>query len=424
MLFSPEPVRDHSNMRKSSMDAWHGTSRRDMSIVKLLGAGYFLNCFYSLALPPLFPLLKAEFAVSYGALGVVVAASSLASGIARTPIGFLVDRIGARWVLMTGLAVAAGAIGLIGVSSSYAVLLCLVTVFGVGCSGVQPSNYAILSSTVDRRRLGRAFGVNTFACHLGLLLAPATMVILTAWSNWRAAVIIVGSFGFLVVLALLLNRNLLHDEVSVRAKMARDSTANMAPKDGITLLLSAPIVLFWLFFFVASMASSGIWIFSVAALVALHQLSLASANAALTAYLFASAIGVLIGGAIADRTGRHDLLVAVALVTGAAMIAIVGALSLPMLSLVSALGIAGLMHGLIRPARDLMVRTVTPRGSIGKVFGFVTTGANLGSTVSPVLFGWMIDRGDPQGVFLLIALLMLVAVSIILAAKRLSNGIR
>lgn len=153
-------------------------------------------------------------------------------------------------------------------------------------------------------------------------------------------------------------------------------------------------------------------------------MSLASANAALTGYFFASALGVLIGGAIADRTGRHDLLVAVALVTGAAMIAIVGALSLPMVSVVSALGIAGLMHGLIRPARDLMIRTVTPKGSIGKVFGFVTTGANLGSTVSPVLFGWMIDRGDPQGVFLLIALLMLVAVSIILAAKRLSNGIR
>ena len=224
--------------------------------------------------------------------------------------------------------------------------------------------------------------------------------------------------------ALLLNRHLLHDEVSARAKMARDSTASMAPKDGITLLLSAPIVLFWLFFFVASMASSGIWTFSVAALVALHQMSLASANAALTGYFFASALGVLIGGAIADRTGRHDLLVAVALVTGAAMIAIVGALSLPMVSVVSALGIAGLMHGLIRPARDLMIRTVTPKGSIGKVFGFVTTGANLGSTVSPVLFGWMIDRGDPQGVFLLIALLMLVAVSIILAAKRLSNGIR
>ena len=172
------------------------------------------------------------------------------------------------------------------------------------------------------------------------------------------------------------------------------------------------------------MASSGILTFSVTAMVALHQTSLASANVALTGFYFASALGVLIGGVIADRTGRHKLVVVAALVTGGAMIMLVGTLSLPVLSLVSALAIAGLMHGMTRPSRDLMVRTAVPRGSIGKVFGFMGTGHSIGGAVSPIFFGWMIDQGEPKGVFLVIALLMLLAVGTILAAKRPRYGVR
>ena len=47
----------------------------------------------------------------------------------------------------------------------------------------------------------------------------------------------------------------------------------------------------------------------------------------------------------------------------------------------------GFFFGIIQPSRDMMVRAVTPPGSFGKVFGFVTTGFNLGGMVSPLIFG-------------------------------------
>ena len=44
----------------------------------------------------------------------------------------------------------------------------------------------------------------------------------------------------------------------------------------------------------------------------------------------------------------------------------------------------------------MMVRAVTPPGSFGKVFGFVTTGFNLGGMVAPLIYAWLMDHGEPR----------------------------
>ncbi len=63
------------------------------------------------------------------------------------------------------------------------------------------------------------------------------------------------------------------------------------------------------------------------------------------------------------------------------------------------------------PSRDMIVRSVTPRGSFGKVFGFVTTGIHIGGIVSPLIFGQFLDHGEPRVVFLFIAACAVVAVA-------------
>ena len=74
---------------------------------------------------------------------------------------------------------------------------------------------------------------------------------------------------------------------------------------GIRLLLSAPILLGLLFFFGISVAGHGIQSFSVSALHILHDAPVAAATTVLTAWLFASPIGVLAGGWVADRIERR-----------------------------------------------------------------------------------------------------------------------
>src|SRR5512145_698454 len=85
--------------------------RADAKVTSLVGLAHGLSHFFQLVLPPLFPIVKDEFGVSYAALGAVMAVFYSVSGIAQTAAGFLVDRLGARVILLAGMVlVAAGAI--------------------------------------------------------------------------------------------------------------------------------------------------------------------------------------------------------------------------------------------------------------------------------------------------------------------------
>lgn len=73
--------------------------REDTQVIGLVGLAHSISHFSQLVLPPLFPLLKAEFAVSYAQLGLLMAAFFVVSGIGQALAGFLVDRIGVRPML-------------------------------------------------------------------------------------------------------------------------------------------------------------------------------------------------------------------------------------------------------------------------------------------------------------------------------------
>jgi MFS family permease len=70
----------------------------------------------------------------------------------------------------------------------------------------------------------------------------------------------------------------------------------------------------------------------------------------------------------------------------------------------------GFVNGLMQPSRDMIVRAVTPEGQFGKVFGFVTTGFNIGGIIAPLMFGYVMDTGYPHAVFFLVSGLALLAI--------------
>ena len=135
----------------------------------------------------------------------------------------------------------------------------------------------------------------------------------------------------------------------------------------------------------------------------------ASANIALSGFLLMSAVGVLVGGIIADRTPHHERVAAVGFAFTAAMAIMLGWVNMPTAILIFVMSLGGLLNGMIQPSRDMMVRAVTPVGSFGKVFGFVTTGLNLGGMVSPLLFGWLMDRGEPRMIFAIVTAFIVLA---------------
>ena len=94
------------------------------------------------------------------------------------------------------------------------------------------------------------------------------------------------------------------------------------------------------FFALLSLSSGALTNYSAVALVSVYGLSLSAANLALSAFLFLSAIGVLAGGVIADRTRRHGD-VAVGFGGAAVLILAVGTVNLGSVLVVTAMGAAG-----------------------------------------------------------------------------------
>ena len=63
--------------------------------------------------------------------------------------------------------------------------------------------------------------------------------------------------------------------------------------------------------------------------------------------------------------------------------------------------------GASRTPRDVMLKDAAPPGQVGKVFGFVSAGLPLGSALTPVPFGLLIDRGHPELILVFVAVLLL-----------------
>ena len=164
--------------------------------------------------------------------------------------------------------------------------------------------------------------------------------------------------------------------------------------------MSAPILLNLVFFALLAMISGGLYNYSVVALGALYGTPVTTANAALSGNLLLSAIGVLMGGLLVGRTTRHGMVATIGLAAMALFTALIAEIDLGTLALIAVMSLVGLFSGIIMPSRDMIVREVTPPGSFGKVFGFVTTGFNIGGIVSPLIFGAIMDHGSPRLVFL------------------------
>jgi MFS transporter, FSR family, fosmidomycin resistance protein len=380
----------------------------------LIGLAHFTSHFIQLTLPPLFPVLKEAFAVSYVALGLVMTAFYAASGLGQAVCGFLVDRWGARRVLLAGASLQSLGMGLAGLAGSYDGLVAGAVLGGLGNAVYHPADYAILTASVDARRVGRAFSVHALCGTLGYAAAPATVLALVALVSWRVAVGLIALAGLGVVVLLASQLHVTRDHRAV-ADMGRRSTSLAAD---VRLLMAVPIVAALAYFALLAMAQSGVQTFAVAALAQIYATPLDVAGGALTGYLMGIAAGIMAGGLLADLIPRHGALAAVGLAMSALFTVLGGSGALSPVLLPVVMAMAGLAMGVTSPSRDMLVRATVPAGAAGKVYGFVYSGLDIGSLLAPMIFGWMLDHDRPRAVFAGVAVLLLATILTVVQVRR------
>jgi MFS transporter, FSR family, fosmidomycin resistance protein len=365
-------------------------SEVDFRTVCVIGAAHFTSHFFQLALPPLFDAIHGDLGLSYGQLGFMMTAFFTASAFGQVAAGFVVDRFGPQLVLPAGVALLAGSIGMIGIAPNYPLMLLFAICGGLGNSVYHPADFSVLTARVSPTLLARAYSVHTVSGTLGWAAAPVTGLLLSQILGWRNALLLmaIAGVGAAAVLAL--------DRADLRLPdtgAARRETLT-AKRQSLRSIISVPIIMAFLYFTLLAIALSGTQSFLPTMLPKVQNVSVLDAGHALTFYLLFNASGSLIGGYLADLTKHHERIVGAGL-AGAALLMLVLAFvpisSLLVIILVSM--VTGMLVGLTIPSRDMLVRSATPPGATGKVFGFVYSGLDLGSLTAPAVIGFLLDNG-------------------------------
>jgi FSR family fosmidomycin resistance protein-like MFS transporter len=391
-------------------------SRRasDVRVIGLISLAHGSSHFFHLVLPPMFPWLKDAFSLSYAELGLLMSIFFVVSCIAQAASGFLVDRIGARPVLFAGVGLLVLAALVYSQSNGYAMLLMGAVIAGCGNGIFHPVDYTLINHKVSPSNLPYAYSMHGVTGYLGWAAAPAFMVAIAQLSDWRIAFLAASLLEACILAILWFNGSYLIDNVKERHELTQVSSQAANPgaatESAFAFLKLTAVWLCWIFFFFSMASTSSLQSFGPSALFAIYQVPLDVGSYYITLLALGSAGGVLFGGYLAAKLQAPERIVSFCLSITIALCLLLGTGLIPT-SLIPLLFVGlGLGYGVVAPSRDLLVKTVTPKGVAGRVYGIVYSGIDLGAAVGPFIFGFFMDAGLPKALFLGIVLFQLMII--------------
>ena len=163
---------------------------------------------------------------------------------------------------------------------------------------------------------------------------------------------------------------------------------------------------------------SGLQSFAPSALNQIYGLAVSSGNYFLTLMSLGGATGMLLGGYLAKRFMHPERIITFSFAITLAMCLLLatGWVSTDLILILFI--VIGVGLGIAAPSRDLMIRSATPIGASGRVYGIVYSGIDLGAAIGPLIFGIFLDVGLPKLLFVMVALFQLM---IILTAFKVSD---
>ena len=380
----------------------------DARIVGLVGLAHGVSHFFHLILAPLYPWLRDAYGYSYAELGFIMTVFFVVSGGFQAVAGFIVDRYGALPTLMGGLFCLTSSAVVLGTSDSYAMLLVGAMLAGLGNSVFHPVDFWFINHRISVPRLGPAYSAHGLSGSLGWALAPIFLVGIATPFGWRAAVLAAAGLPLVVIALFLVYRAVLGPRTDVHSDAQRPD--DPAHESRLRFLRDPGVWWCFAFFVVLSIALGGVQSFSPTIFMTSYGLAVTTAALSITVYMVASALGMVSGAWLVMRRQRLEQNITLALTVSVIAAVLIGFQIVPGVYAFALMAIMGFGSGLSGPSRDMMIRTVTPAGATGRVYGVVYSGLDIGLAIGPFAFGKMLDHGFYAEVFFGVAVCLFVAV--------------
>jgi len=275
-----------------------------LRVLGAVSASHLINDMMQSLILAIYPILQGRFSLSFAQIGVITLTYQLTASLFQPVIGTVTDRKPRPYLLPLGMTSTLCGLLLLAVAPSYASVLVAAALVGLGSAVFHPesSRVARLASG-GRHGLAQSIfqvGGNTGSA-IGPLLAAAVIVPYGQRSvAWFAAPALLG-------IVLLLQVGRWHSRQQHGAAVRRAAAAPAASAYPSRVVVGAIAVLLTLifskYFYVA-----GISTFYTFYLIEKFGLSVGSAQVHLFVFLFASALGTLVGGPLGDRIGRKPVI--------------------------------------------------------------------------------------------------------------------
>jgi FSR family fosmidomycin resistance protein-like MFS transporter len=407
---------DQATIMSANWIPWRSEAR----IMGLIGLAHMTSHFFHLIIAPLFPWLRIEFGYSFTELGFLMTMFFIVSGIFQAAAGFVVDRFGAGITLLGGLLCLSLYALCLGLSNSYAWLIAGVCFGGLGNSVFHPVDFSLLNSRISVSRLGPAYSVHGLTGNIGWALAPVFLVGIATPFGWRAALLCAAVLPLVVIGMLLLNRDVIRD---IKPDLDdRDPMPNKPVSTDLAFLRDPKIWWCFSFFALVSVAIGATQNFAPSIFSNVYALDTQAATMSIIIMMLTSAVGMVMGGWLVSRSPRLEQNITLALVMATASAVLVGVAIVPSQIALLLMGVMGFGIGLSGPSRDMLIRTVTPEGATGRVYGVVYSGLDVGLAIAPALFGGMLDRGYFAAVFYGVAACLCLSIVTARRATKIAAG--
>jgi len=378
-----------------------------LRVLGALSASHMVNDMMQSLLLAIYPVLKGKLALSFAQIGVITLTYQLTASLFQPLVGLYGDRRPVRYALPIGMCSTLCGLVILAFAPSFAVVLLSASLIGFGSAVFHPESSRIARfASGGRHGFAQSLfqvGGNTGTA-FGPLLAAAVIVPYGQHSvAWFALAALCG-----VVLLTLVSRWYAAQRITSTASKATIESAY--PRHVVLGAVAVLLVLiFSKYFYIAGLSS-----FYTFYLIEKFGLSVQSAQVHLFLFLFASALGTLLGGPVGDRIGRKPVIWASIL--GVAPFALL----LPhadltwttLLTVVIGFMLSSAFSAILVYAQELMPGNV---GTVsGLFFGFAFGMGGLGAAC----LGLLADRTSVAFVYQVIAYLPLLGVVTALLPRR------
>ena len=373
------------------------------AVLLMVSLGHLLNDMFQSVIPAIYPMLKEALGLSFLQIGAITLTNQLTSSLLQPLVGYFSDRHPRPYALVFGMCFTLSGLLLLSVAESFVLVLLSVAFVGVGSSVLHPESSKVARMASGGQK-GMAQSVFQVGGNIGRSFGPIIVALLVVPHGQHA----ISWLSLLAVVAIALlarvgswYKRQIEQYGRMKSKFDIENTTHLSRREITGAILVLLVLMFSKDFYMANIQS-----YLTFFLIDKFGLSIGASQLCLFAFLFASAIGLLIGGAVGDRYGRKYV------IWGSILGAAPFALALPYCNLTWTIVLVVIIGIVISSAMSaiLVYGTELLPGNVGMISGaFFGLSFGLGG-IGSALFGWLADAEGIQRVFQLTAFLPLLGI--------------